>query len=190
MCRPFPIAGNLCPVFSPDGLKRPSLCRFQQIMANKKDNNKELARILFMSGCATEDIVDKAGVCRQTLSRWINKEGWREQRAAKTITRPELVNKLLQATATLLDTANKPGNEEMLIGLGDKLIKLATTVEKLEKKSSVVDRVETVIDFENWMIRNRDSYPQLKPELIKLINQLHNDYMNSLFNGINNDTAE
>ena len=102
-------------------------------------------------------------------------------KAARNITRPELVNKLLSSINTLLDKANEPGNEDMLASLGDKLIKTATAIEKLEKKASVVDRIDTMIDFENWLASHRDEYPQLTNELFQLVNQLHNDYLNELF---------
>ncbi|MDR0937983.1 MAG: DUF1804 family protein [Mediterranea sp.] len=151
-------------------------------MANKKSNaTQELAKILYMSGLPQEEIAERAGVTRQTLSRWVNTLGWKEQKAAKNVTRPALVNKLLQSINTMLEEANKPGNEELLASLGDKLIKAASAIEKLEKKTSVVDRIETIIDFENWVIRNRENYPELHPDAIKLINTLHNDYLTEQF---------
>ena len=144
----------------------------------KNDTKQELARVLYMSGLSQEEILQKVEVSRQTLSRWINTLGWKEMKAARSITRPELVNKLLSSINSLLDKANEPGNEDMLASLGDKLIKTATAIEKLEKKASVVDRIDTMIDFENWLASHRDEYPQLTNELFQLVNQLHNDYLN------------
>lgn len=147
----------------------------------KNDTKQELARVLYMSGLSQEEILQKVEVSRQTLSRWINTLGWKEMKAARSITRPELVNKLLSSINSLLDKANEPGNEDMLASLGDKLIKTATAIEKLEKKASVVDRIDTMIDFENWLASHRNEYPQLINELFQLVNQLHNDYLNELF---------
>ncbi len=45
----------------------------------------------------------------------------------------------------------------------------------------MVDRIDTMIDFENWLAAHRDEYPQLTNELFQLVNQLHNDYLNELF---------
>lgn len=111
----------------------------------KNDTKQELARVLYMSGLSQEEILQKVEVSRQTLSRWINTLGWKEMKAARSITRPELVNKLLSSINSLLDKANEPGNEDMLASLGDKLIKTATAIEKLEKKASVVDRIDTIL---------------------------------------------
>lgn len=147
----------------------------------KNDKKQELARVLYMSGLSQEEILQKVEVSRQTLSRWINTLGWKEMKAARNITRPELVNKLLSSINSLLDKANEPGNEDMLDSLGDKLIKMSNAIEKMEKKASVVDRIDTMIDFENWLAANRDKYPQLTNELFQLVNQLHNDYLNELF---------
>ena len=101
-------------------------------------------------------------------------------KAARSITRPELVNKLLSSINSLLDKANEPGNEDMLAA-GRQAYQDSTAIEKLEKKASVVDRIDTMIDFENWLASHRDEYPQLTNELFQLVNQLHNDYLNELF---------
>ena len=149
----------------------------------KKTNagQQELAKILYMSGLQQDEILQKVPVTRQTLSRWINANGWKEQRAAKTITRPQLINSILQSISKMMEDANKPGNEDKLAGLGDKLIKAATAIQKLEKSTSVVDRIDSLIDFENWLMKNKDKYPAVTPEMINLINTMHSDYLNSHF---------
>lgn len=67
----------------------------------KNDTKQELARVLYMSGLLQEEILQKVEVSRQTLSRWINTLGWKEMKAARNITRPELVNKLLSSINTV-----------------------------------------------------------------------------------------
>ena len=155
----------------------------------KKTNagQQELAKILYMSGLQQDEILQKVPVTRQTLSRWINANGWKEQRAAKTITRPQLINSILQSISKMMEDANKPGNEDKLAGLGDKLIKAATAIQKLEKSTSVVDRIDSLIDFENWLMKNKDKYPAVTPEMINLINTMHSDYLNSHFNAGGNE---
>ena len=147
----------------------------------KHDTKQELARVLYLSGLPQEDILQKVDVSRQTLSRWVNTLGWKEMRAARSITRPQLVNRLLESINALLDKAGEPGNEDMLPGIGDKLVKTATAIEKLEKKSSVVDRVDTLIDFERWLEENRGGYPGMTGETFRLVNRLHDDYLNAVF---------
>lgn len=137
--------------------------------------------MLYLSGLPQEDILQKVGVSRQTLSRWVNTLGWKEMKAARNITRPQLVNRLLESINALLDKADEPGNEDMLSGIGDKLVKAATAIEKLEKKANVVDRVDTLIDFEKWLEDRRNEYPELTGETFRLVNRLHDDYLNAVF---------
>ena len=122
----------------------------------KNDTKQELARVLYLSGLPQEDILQKVDVSRQTLSRWVNTLGWKEMKAARNITRPQLVNRLLESINALLDKADEPGNEGMLAGIGDKLVKTATAIEKLEKKANVVDRVDKGIDVEKWLEDRRN----------------------------------
>ena len=73
-------------------------------MASKQENERKrsLARSLFMSGMEMTEIADKVDVSRVTISKWCAADGWKEARAAKTITRPELVNMLLSTIHKLL----------------------------------------------------------------------------------------
>ena len=59
------------------------------------EKKKSLARSLYLAGMEQNEIAEKVDVSRVTISKWCNAEGWKESRAAKNITRPELVNKLL-----------------------------------------------------------------------------------------------
>ena len=105
-------------------------------MAKKElDNKKEFARILYMNGENQQDIADKTGVSRVTINKWIKENGWKERRAAKAVTRPELINKILLSIDTMIDKANNLESPEAMAGLGDKLSKLASVIEKLDKKA-------------------------------------------------------
>jgi hypothetical protein len=48
-------------------------------------------------------------------------DGWKEARAAKSVTRPELVNKLLLTIDALITQVNESGDPMAMAGLGDKL---------------------------------------------------------------------
>ena len=60
------------------------------------EEKKELARLLYMQGDTQKTIAEKTGISAQTITKWVNDNGWSEQRAAQNISRPELVNKLLR----------------------------------------------------------------------------------------------
>ena len=71
------------------------------------EKKKSLARSLYLAGMEQTEIADKVGVSRVTVSKWSTADGWKEARAAKQISRPELVNKLLLTIDTLIEQVHK-----------------------------------------------------------------------------------
>ena len=99
-------------------------------MATKQENEKKksLARALFLSGMEMTEIADKVDVSRVTISKWCAADGWKEARAAKSITRPELVNKLLMTIDKLIEQVNASDDITATAGLADKLSKLSAVI--------------------------------------------------------------
>lgn len=151
-------------------------------MATKKEleEKKEFARLMFMQGETQKSIAEKAGVSAVTLGRWVAAGGWQEQRAAANITRPELVNKLLHTIDRLIEQVNTSDDPEAMAGLGDKLAKLSTTIERLDKKASIVDVIEVFMAFSKWMQFRMSFDDGITPELLKTINKYHDLYINEL----------
>ena len=135
----------------------------------ESENKKSIARQLYLSGMEMNAIADKLEVSRQAVSRWAAADGWKEARAAKNITRPELVNKLLATINTLIDQVNASEDPTLIAGLGDKLAKLSSVIEKLDRKANVVDAIEV------FMASLTD--PEVTPELIKAINRYQDKYI-------------
>lgn len=141
------------------------------------ENKKALGRTLFLSGMELTEIAERISVSRQTVSKWANSEGWKEARAAKNITRPELVNKLLLTIDKLITSVNESDDPTLIAGLGDKLAKLSSVIEKLDKKANVVDAIEVFMAFNRW-IQDQACYdPDITPELIKAINKYQNLFL-------------
>ena len=121
-------------------------------MANKvSEEKKEFARVLYMSGEQQNIIAEKVGVSKQTINRWVAEEAWDKRRAAQSVTRPEIVNNLLRAISNEVEKLNEERDAEKVAGACDKLSKLAATIEKLDKKASVVDAIEVFIGFGKWL---------------------------------------
>ena len=143
----------------------------------KNETKKQLARSLYLSGMDMTEIAEQVGTSRQTLSKWANSGSWKQARAAKTISRPELVNKLLLAIDKLIEQVNESGEPEAIGTLADKLSKLSATIEKLDKKANVVDAIEVFMAFNRW-IQDQASYdPDITPELIMAINKYQNKFL-------------
>ncbi len=151
-------------------------------MATKKEleEKREYARLLFMQGETQKIIAEKVGVSAVTINKWVAENGWQEQRAAANITRPELVNKLLHTIDKLIEQVNESDDPEAMAGLGDKLAKLSTTIERLDKKASIVDVIEVFMAFSKWMQFRMSFDDGITPELLKTINKYHDLYINEL----------
>ncbi len=141
------------------------------------EKKKSLARSLFLSGMEQTEIAEKVDVSRVTISKWCTSEGWKEARAAKNVTRPELVNKLLLTIDTLITQVNSSDDPTLIAGLGDKLAKLSAVIEKLDKKANVVDAIEVFMAFSKWIEHRSTIDPDVTPELVKAINKYQDLYI-------------
>ena len=144
---------------------------------NELEKKKTLGRSLYMSGMELTEIANQVEVSRQAVSKWCTNEGWKEARAAKNISRPELVNKLLLAIDNLISQVNQSGDPEAIGTLADKLSKLSATIEKLDKKANVIDAIEVFMAFNRWIQDQASFDPEITPELIKAINKYQNKFL-------------
>lgn len=141
------------------------------------EKKKSLARSLFLSGMEQTEIAEKVDVSRVTISKWCTADGWKEARAAKNVTRPELVNKLLLTIDTLITQVNESNDPALVAGLGDKLAKLSAVIEKLDKKANVVDVIEVFMAFSKWIKYRSTIDPEVTPELVRAINKYQDLYI-------------
>lgn len=146
-------------------------------MANISNEKKDYARMLFMEGMPQKQIAEKVKVSAVTVSKWAKEGDWQKQRAAKTVTRTALVNKLLLTIDKLISQVNQSEDPEAMASLGDKLSKLSSTIEKLDKKASVVDAIEVFTAFCKWLQYRMSYDSELTPELLKAINKYQDLYI-------------
>ena len=148
-------------------------------MATKRKNEtkKELARMYYMNGDTQKIIAQKVGVSEQTISAWVNDEGWAARRAGVNITRPELVNKALSALNRLLDQVYESDDIELVSALPDKLAKFASSIEKLDKQANIVDTIDVFMAFSKWIQYRATFDPEVTPELIRAINKYQDLYI-------------
>ena len=148
-------------------------------MGTQKDNEnkRELAKMLYVGGSEVADIAERVGVSRQSVSAWINKNGWKELRAARSITRPELVNKLLVTINNLIEDVNTGDDPTSVSGLADKLVKLSSVIERLDKKANIVQTVDVFMAFSDWVEYQAKSDPEVTVAFMKVLNRLHNEFL-------------
>lgn len=147
------------------------------------ENKRDLARTLYLSGKEQTEIAEMIGVSRVTISKWCTADGWKATRAAKTITRPELIKKLLLATNTLLDKVNESGDLALIDSLGDKLSKLTAAIDKLDKsQANVVAAIEVLTAFSKYLEFRAKTDPDVTLEFIKKVNKLQDGFLIESFN--------
>lgn len=126
----------------------------------KLDKERELARLYYFQGDSQKSIAERIGVSAQTVNRWVASGDWDSIRAAKTLSRKELVAKMLQKINERLDSDD---------WTADEIIKAASAIEKLDKKTNVVTMMEVFATFGNWLASRMQIDPDLTPETIQVI---------------------
>jgi len=126
-------------------------CKKHKTMTKEKDKIRELARAYYMQGLTQKEIAQKVGVSNQTLNRWCSVGSWATLRAATTISRQELVNKLLLSIDKIITDISSSHDPKQIAGLGDRLSKLAATIEKLDKKESLTQTITVFTSFLSFL---------------------------------------
>lgn len=128
----------------------------------------ELARMYYMQGEHQKDIAEKVGVSRNTISAWVKSEQWDSLRAARTITRKELVTKMLQQIDEKLESKEWTPAE---------ISKVASAVEKLDKQANIVTIIEVFSAYNNWLVGRMKLDKELTPDLVKAMNRYQDQFI-------------
>ncbi len=110
----------------------------------------------------------------QTVTRWVADGGWgtgtKSPPTSPARTRQQDIEQHQRAAAG--GPAANPSPEKTAAS-ADKLVKFAATVERLDKKTSVVDVIEVFMAFSKWLQYRMSFDPNVTPELLKTINHYH-----------------
>lgn len=123
-------------------------------MVKTNINKKEIAKTLFINGNYTyEEIAEKVGTTRQTISRWVKEGGWEEIKASVMITPEQIIaqinRQLMEINAAI--NAREEGKRFATAKEADALAKLAGAVKKLENDIGVPDCVSVAMRFIAWL---------------------------------------
>lgn len=146
-------------------------------MANKvSTDKKEFAEALFMQGMPQNSIAEKVGVSANTVGKWVKDGCWGEKRAAMSITRKSLQNKLLSAIKDKIEELRDLDISKSATVV-DQLVKLSATIERLDKEASAVDFIECFMAFGRWLEYQAETDLKITPEFRKLVNKYQNKYI-------------
>lgn len=115
---------------------------------------KEWAKTLYMRENLTQqEIADRVGCSRVTVSNWVRAGKWEEQKAGITLTRREQVANLYRQVAEINRAiAGKPEGERFASSReADILGKLAAAISKMEQEAGIADIINVLTDFIEWL---------------------------------------
>ncbi len=120
----------------------------------KTIDKKGIAKSLYLDGNYTqEEIADKVGTTRQTVSRWVKTENWEEIKASVTITPAQIIaqwnRQIIEINKKI--NARADGERFATIQEADAIAKLAGAIKKLEADIGVPDCVSVAMRFLSWL---------------------------------------
>ena len=141
-----------------------------------KDPHKyEYAYLLYMQKIPQKEIAERVGVSQQTLVKWKDEGGWEYKRVAKTVSRDQIINKVLLRINEMLDS-----EEEFN---ADEFSKAANQLSKLKQGCTIDDIADILTRFGDWVIEQSASDKTITTEFVQQLTRLQDKY---LLNRINN----
>ena len=119
---------------------------------------RDLARVLFCKENLTmQEVAEKVGVSRQTVSKWARDDKWEEQKAGVTLTKEEQIKNLYRQVAELNRSIleREEGARYATIAEADTISKLSAAIRKMESETGIADIISVGIKFIEW-IRKAD----------------------------------
>jgi transcriptional regulator with XRE-family HTH domain len=123
-------------------------------MAKSNINKKDIAKSLYVNGSFTqEEIAQKVGTTRQSVSRWVREGAWEDLKASYTITPAQILAGLNRQIIEINNNINarEEGKRFASVAEADTLAKLASSVKKIESDVGISDIVNVGIRFTNWL---------------------------------------
>ena len=115
---------------------------------------KEWAKSLYLRESMTQqELANRVGVSRVTISNWIRDGKWEEYKAGLTLTRKEQVNNLYRQVAEInRQIAERPEGERVANSKeADILGKLSSSIARMEQEMGIADKISVLTDFVEWL---------------------------------------
>lgn len=123
-------------------------------MAMTNEQKKGLARDLYLSGNYTfEEIAEKMGCVRQTVSKWAQAGNWKDLKASMTIGRSQILKNLYMQINEINENINRrdKGARFATSKEADVLAKLSAAVRKMETDTGISILVDAGMAFLDWL---------------------------------------
>lgn len=115
---------------------------------------KDFARTLYMKESLTQqEIAERVGTTRQTLSRWIREGEWEGLKASLTLTREQQIAALHRQIAAINEavTLREDGQRILTAAEADTIAKIAGAIKKLETEIGLADIISVGMRFLDYL---------------------------------------
>ena len=115
---------------------------------------KEWAKTLYMRENLTQqEIAERVGVSRVTVSNWVRAGKWEEQKAGLTLTRQEQVANLYRQVAEInrAISARAEGERFPNSKEADILGKLSAAIRNMEQETGIAEIISVLTGFIEWL---------------------------------------
>ena len=115
---------------------------------------KEWAKTLYMRENLTQqEIAERVGVSRVTVSNWVRAGKWEEQKAGLTLARQEQVANLYRQVAEInrAISARAEGERFPNSKEADILGKLSAAIRNMEQETGIADIISVLTGFIEWL---------------------------------------
>jgi transposase len=113
---------------------------------------KVLAEEYFFAGKSQIEIAELLDTPANTINRWVAEGDWKKLRDAKTITRDKLVSNMISQIVAMEDLA-KQENRILNAKETDSINKLASAIEKLDKKVNISVYIQVFKEFNEYLLK-------------------------------------
>ncbi len=150
-----------------------------RISNSEKEKKTKLAKQLFLNSYDIKEIAETIGMRKSTLEQWCRDGDWDKLKAARTISRDELVNKTLMNINKLQEALLEMNPlEDNYYKNCQVLVQLAGVIEKLSSKTiSIITYIEVCNDIERWLEQRQYIDDEVTEEIRILINKWHELYI-------------
>lgn len=115
---------------------------------------KEWAKSLYLRESMTQqELANRVGVSRVTISNWIKDGKWEEYKAGLTLTRQEQVANLYRQVAEInrAIAERQEGERYATSKEADVLGKLSSAISKMEQEVGIADKIAVLTGFIEWL---------------------------------------
>lgn len=131
------------------------LSNTNDIMADLTNaQKKEWAKTLYLRENLTQqEIAERVGVSRVTVSNWVRSGKWEEKKAGLTLTRQEQVSNLYRQVAEINRAISMRSEGERFPNSkeADILGKLSAAIRNMEQETGVADIISVMTAFVEWL---------------------------------------